>query len=838
MTELSDRTVCYLPRLTRFQRDGIHFLLDGEAPNWLATDDRGVKILDLVDGKRCFADLVREYATVNRVDVAKAWLHVHDFLRAAIRHQIVTVSPPNRLPYTGRADYLKPTRLNEFWFHTNNSCNLTCTHCLVSSHPGGDPGQDTQFYLRVIDETRELGVYRYYFTGGEPFLRKDVFDLIHYITVVKGAELIILTNATLFRNGKMERLKDMDRQKLKFQVSLDGSTPQVNDSIRGEGTFKHITEGLKVVTDLGFETSVTAVVMEDNLLDMPNLPRLAQSLGARSVHLMWPHHRGRVLEAKGNHHFPSVADLLWAAREVKHQADLHGVRFDNYESLKLRVNGRPGVKYDLGNACWDSLCLYSDGHLYPSASFAGHPALDLGETRARSIKALWLESPLAQDFREASVLNKLGLQEDAFKFLTGGGDIEHSYFHRANGRGPKDVLSGILSPDPYYGLYVELMKDLMYEMASQKRSSFNLHSGYHPPLIYHAMGEGAIYSGVAEDHLPVSTLHSNCVLSFDVELSRRIVQSFYGQAAEEPKAGLCCPVDYQADEISHIPKEVLDRFYGCGSPVTMSDLKAGETLVDLGSGGGIDCFIAAKKVGPKGRVIGVDMTDRMLEVANRNRLQVARNLGYDVVEFRKGFLEEVPAGNGSADIITSNCVINLSPDKPKVFSEMWRILKDHGRLVVSDIVSNHPLPAHIRANEQLLGECIAGAMTEEEFLSALERAGFYGLSVLKKTFWKEIEGHPFYSVTVRGYKYEKKVGCVFIGQKAIYHGPFKAVVDEEGHLFPRNEAVEVCTDTAAKLKNAPYGGVFTVVEPDRETVEMRTVDYATSQADGCGPGCC
>ena len=835
MIELNDRTICHRPHLTRFERDGVHFLLDGEAPNWIATDDRGARIMDRVDGRRTFGDLVREYAASNKPDMAKAWLHVHDFLRAAIRHQMITTSPPSPAHYTGRADYLKPTRLNEFWLHTNNSCNLTCIHCLVSSHPGGDPGQDTPFYLRVIDETTELGVHRFYFTGGEPFLRKDIFELIHYVTVAKGAELIILTNATLFRDAKIEPLKDLNRQKLKFQVSLDGSTPQVNDPIRGAGTFKRITEGLKILGDLGYETSLTAVVMDENLQDMPNLPRLAKALGAQSLHLMWPHRRGRLLELGSGHkaHSPLGEDLLWVAREVKRQADFHGIRFDNYESLKLRVNGRPGVKYDLGNACWDSLCLYSDGHLYPSASFAGYPSLDLGDVRIRSIKEVWLESPLAKEFRQASVLKKFGLNGDAFKFITGGGDIEHSFFYSNNGASQGDILG----QDPYYGLYVELMKDLMQEMASQKRSAFNLRTGYNPPMIYHAMGEGAVFSGAEEDHLPVSTLHSNCVLSFDVELPRKIVQEFYEKAAEEPKAGLCCPVNYQADEISHIPEEVLDRFYGCGSPVTLADLKAGETLVDLGSGGGIDCFIAARKVGPTGRVIGVDMTDRMLEVANRNKLQVAGNLGYDAVEFRKGYLEEVPVETGTADLITSNCVINLSPDKPRVFSEIWRILKDHGRVVISDIVSEHPLPPHIRANEQLLGECIAGALTEEAFLSAFERAGFYGLSVLKKVFWKEIEEHQFYSVTVRGYKYEKKIGCVYVGQRAIYHGPFKAVVDEEGHLFPRNEAVEVCTDTAAKLKNPPYAGVFTVTDPDKGVVEIQNQDSAV-EPTGCRPGCC
>ncbi len=271
--------------------------------------------------------------------------------------------------------------------------------------------------------------------------------------------------------------------------------------------------------------------------------------------------------------------------------------------------------------------------------------------------------------------------------------------------------------------------------------------------------------------------------------------------------------------------------------MTLADLKEGEVMVDLGSGGGIDCFIGARKVGPSGKVVGVDMTDQMLQVANRNKEPVARNLDYDVVEFRKGFLEDVPVENGAADLLTSNCVINLSPQKPKVFAEMWRVLKDHGRIVVSDIVTEAPLPPHLRANEQLLGECIAGALTQDEFLAALERAGFYGLSILKKSFWKEVEGHPIYSVTVRGFKYEKKEGCVFIGQKAIYHGPFKAVTDEEGHLFARDEAVEVCTDTAAKLKRPPYAGVFTVTEPDARTVEMHNRDSAV-EAAACGPGCC
>ncbi len=320
-----------------------------------------------------------------------------------------------------------------------------------------------------------------------------------------------------------------------------------------------------------------------------------------------------------------------------------------------------------------------------------------------------------------------------------------------------------------------------------------------------------------------------------LDKSRHTVREFYGDAAEKPQAELCCPVQPEADDLEHIPKEVVERFYGCGSPVTAAALVPGESMVDLGSGAGIDCFIAAKKVGAEGHIYGIDMTDQMLSVARECQPKVADALGYDAVEFRRGFLEEIPVDDATVDVVTSNCVINLSPDKPRVFREIWRVLKDHGRLVVADIVSDDDVPPKMRADGQLWGECISGALTEEAFLAGVEKAGFYGVSVLKKTFWREVEGCKFYSVTVRGYKFEKKAGCQFIGQYAIYLGPQKAVIDEEGHLFPRGESVEVCTDTAAKLSHAPYAGSFAIVDGPNGLKDV------TASPDGdacCEPGCC
>lgn len=827
MIEIKESTLIYRPHLASYKRGGLHFFLDPDGPNWVAANRTGAQVLEELSSPRSLNDLILVYANRTHRELTQAWLQVRSFIQEAMRHELVSTQPIVQEPYRGRAFHLKP-RFQEFWIHTNNSCNLTCSHCLVESHPRGEPGLPTEFLKRMIDEAAELGAYRFYFTGGESFVRKDIFELIEYVNREKKAELIILTNATLFHAQRLEALKRMDRQRLKLQVSLDGSCPEVNDPIRGEGTFYQITEGLKTVSDLGFDTSLTAVVTAENLRDLVRLPDLAKELSAKSLHLMWPHRRGRILVDSNHNSFPSNEQLLELAREVKRRCKALGVLFDNYESLKLRVGGPPGLKYDLGNACWESLCLYADGHLYPSAAFAGYPPLDMGNALEEGIRRLWLSSPVACEIRNATLLSKTGLDQDPFRFLTGGGDIEHGYFY-AEAQARKGDFVG---EDPYYPMYQELILDVMEDLALEDRRWLDRHADPKAPMIYHAMGSGGLVCGSQGPDAEVSTLHSNCVLSFDVEKPHKMLQEFYGKAAEKPQAELCCPTSasYTSDEVNHIPQEVLDRFYGCGSPLALATVKTGEVVVDLGSGGGIDCFIAAKKVGPGGKVIGVDMTDQMLSVARRNKIAVAQNLGYDAVEFRKGYLERIPVEDQSCNLITSNCVINLSPDKKSVFREMYRILKDHGRIVLADIVSEKPVLPHIRLNEQLWGECISGALTEDEFLVYLEQAGFYGLEVLKKSHWKNLEGYDFYSVTVRGYKKVIAGSITGNGYQAIYRGPFKAVMDEEGRFFPRNEIVSITAETAERLKRPPYIGAFTILGPVSEP-SLQFVQIVPSQAE-------
>jgi SAM-dependent methyltransferase len=229
---------------------------------------------------------------------------------------------------------------------------------------------------------------------------------------------------------------------------------------------------------------------------------------------------------------------------------------------------------------------------------------------------------------------------------------------------------------------------------------------------------------------------------------RIFVREHYGAIAEKtgtqdqtgccgPTSDPCCgPGDdvdqfsmvsalYQDPDLSSLPVEVTEISLGCGDPVTLASLEPGQTVLDLGSGGGIDCFLAARKVGPTGHVIGVDMTPTMIEKARSNQ----QKIGATNVEFRLGEIEHLPVADGTVDVILSNCVINLSPDKPQVFQEAYRVLVPGGKLAVSDIVTDGPLPAAIKSSLSAWAGCVAGALDVQDYVRAIEDAGFIEVHV-------------------------------------------------------------------------------------------------------------
>jgi arsenite methyltransferase len=187
-------------------------------------------------------------------------------------------------------------------------------------------------------------------------------------------------------------------------------------------------------------------------------------------------------------------------------------------------------------------------------------------------------------------------------------------------------------------------------------------------------------------------------------------------------------IGYSPEELKSIPEDA-NLGLGCGNPAALAGLKKGETVLDLGSGAGIDCFLAAARVGPSGRVIGVDMTPEMIDRARAN----ARKNGYKNVEFRLGEIENLPAADNSIDVIISNCVINLSTDKGRVFGEALRVLRPGGRMMVSDLALKKPLPAAIRESVEAYVACIAGAMIKDDYLGAVRDAGFKDIQVVSET---------------------------------------------------------------------------------------------------------
>ena len=252
--------------------------------------------------------------------------------------------------------------------------------------------------------------------------------------------------------------------------------------------------------------------------------------------------------------------------------------------------------------------------------------------------------------------------------------------------------------------------------------------------------------------------------TLDVESA---VGARYSGAAKQFEPQLCCAVDYDAQYLKVIPAEIIERDYGCGNPAQW--VRKGETVLDLGSGGGKICYIAAQIVGASGRVIGVDINDEMLALAEKYKAQIADELGFGNVEFRRGHIQNLKpiVESDSIDVVLSNCVLNLvaTEQKSQLFNEMFRVIKEGGRAVISDIVSDREVPRNMRDDAELWSGCISGAYEEKAFVEAFQNAGFSDVSVVKRdeTPWQTVNGIEFRSVTVQAYKgdWTRKVsaGC-------------------------------------------------------------------------------
>jgi arsenite methyltransferase len=372
----------------------------------------------------------------------------------------------------------------------------------------------------------------------------------------------------------------------------------------------------------------------------------------------------------------------------------------------------------------------------------------------------------------------------------------------------------------------------------------------------------------------------------------------YGSAAEEVETCLCLPVSYDKSLLQVIPEEIIEKDYGCGDPSRY--IKTGETVLDLGSGGGKACYIIAQIVGARGKVIGVDFNPPMLELARKYQQAIGDRLGYHNVEFRRGkvqdlgtdlellesYLRDHPIASvgdlarleayqkrirrerpliadESIDVIVSNCVLNLvrAEDKKQLFAEMYRVLKRGGRVAISDIVSDEPVPEHLAQDPNLWSACVSGAFQEEEFLHAFEEAKFHGMKIeeFSSEPYQVVEGIEFRAVTLTACK-GKEGPCIERNQAVIYRGPWKKVVDDDGHTLERGARMAVCDKTFKLYAQPPYAGQFIPVSPREEIArenagvfdcardhrrhprETKGAEFKVTQLAStmCGPGsnCC
>jgi arsenite methyltransferase len=367
-------------------------------------------------------------------------------------------------------------------------------------------------------------------------------------------------------------------------------------------------------------------------------------------------------------------------------------------------------------------------------------------------------------------------------------------------------------------------------------------------------------------NLTASSDSTRQAIDYNVEAA---VIDRYQAGAQTVQPSLCCPTDYDGQYLTILPDEIIEKDYGCGDPSRYAE--PGDTVLDLGSGAGKVCYIAAQKVGATGRVIGVDFNDGMLNLARKYQPEIAAKLGYDNVSFVKAKIQdlaldldrvqtwlsqnpiadidgiaayeaecdrlrrEAPAiGDQTIDLVVSNCVLNLvkPQDKRQLFAELFRVLKRGGRVVISDIVCDEDPTPTILNDPELWSGCISGAFREDEFLQMFEAAGFYGIEILSRQTepWQVIDGVEFRSLTVRAYK-GKQGECLERNQAVIYKGPWKQVLDDDGHRYKRGERMAVCDKTFQILtrSGSPYATDMIAIEPHTEIPIAEATPFSCTQ---------
>lgn len=734
--------------------------------NWLRREIHGAPVYVYPARPDWFVP--NEHADRLLQDLAAGARDVHD---PELRRFVTRLPDAAPDPYEGRDAALTTDHLTELWLHITNRCNLACTHCLFVSGPDSDVELPAPRVLDVARQARRLGCRVFALTGGEPFVHPEFGDVMSGLLALPGTNIAILTNGMSLRD-RAGMIDAWPSDRVHLQVSIDGPRSE-HDCMRGSGAFDRLASNVQWLQASGRPWTLSMCVTAGNVDRMVDAIDLAEAWGASNVHFMWCFARGRA----GVHDLPTPEALFDRFVEAAERAEAIGVGLDNLDAMAGQVFSPPGTRYDGGNCGWESVALGPDGLLYPSAATVGVAAL--ATPLNGSLEQAWRDSPVLDRVRRASVVQRPD-KAGALRFITGGGDPDHSY----------SAGKTFVGDDPYLAFHERVALWLIARKAAEQPAEG-------PPRLRLKMGEVLRSCG---PHGPVATVHSNCLLALAGDDSRALVGRFYTQAADARNEEIANPICYPEDLIRHIPAEHRFRGYGCGSPVVDADLQPGQTVADLGSGAGIECFIASRLVGATGRVIGVDMLDAMLARAERGAMGVRANLGYDNLTFRKGYLESLPLEETSIDVMLSNCVLNLSTDKRRLFAGILRALKPGGRLVVSDVVCEAEPSAAIRNDETLRGECIAGALAQKDLMGLLAETGFQAVRVLKRFPYRMVAGHPFFSLTFEAHRPMPVEECV----RVMYPGPAAELMTASGVVLPAGVVMDLGRDEADAFGDALF----------------------------------
>ena len=629
--------------------------LDPAGPNWLVLDAAGAETLELCDGaetEAVIAALATRWqlsvrSTRRRVQPFLARLREADFVRNATAD--ITVPPP----YPGRGRAVAPDRLAELWIYVNRRCNLACAHCFVGDMSPTNPQLSTDALRAVIDEAHALGADRFYFTGGEPFLRKDMPSLLGHVTQTLGADAVVLTNATTLTSGVIAKLEPVFGEKLAFQISLEAPDAAGNDAIRGDGAFARATEGLQRLIDAKQQPVVSTVLTGANAARITEMPAFLAALGVRHFHVHWLYTEGRSRAGDGALPPAEVANVMRALRAA---CEAHRVVLDNVESLRARVLSRRGRKSDLCNACYESLSVDANGDVYVCAPATGSADFRLGSLRDDDLETIWRTSRRAAEIRRCSVTSFSACTECAVRFLCGGGCLYRAHL-AARGDDPPER-------DDLCEVYRALIDDIVWREADPAPDRG------HGPRILAQMQPTAprceTRTRTTDLDWEVGTAHCTCFLAADGEdeallPSHKSAFACFGDAAPQYDQWAQTPLGRAfGDAVAR----VVGGAGGTGIRVLEVGCGTGNHLLPLAAAGA--------------RATGVDASDAMLRVAHHKAKAAELEL---CLEHARA--ESLPFADGAFDFVCSFNALEFVDDRAAAVAEMVRVLRPGGRLAIA-----------------------------------------------------------------------------------------------------------------------------------------------------------